>query len=261
MRRIAKSPSNILSNYCLKNPVSNWNEFRNFDLGVEYKKLKETLYRDQSGLCAYCEAKIPEDEPNLQRVEHFNSKHAHTPANNYCFDWQNILLVCLGGEDFEEQKKYPLPSYLSCDAHKAYLEGKHARYTGDWNGLIYSPLALSQHCELISFCKASGKLIPDQNACSAVSLSPNSYGSTLELVDETLRILNLNCSRLCDSRLKVFRLYERYKKACRVGKPRQYLQLVEAWSSGSPGQFQTTRDLLISSDSRLIKNLEAKQSN
>lgn len=261
MRRVTKSQSNILSNYYLKNPTSNWNDFRNSDRGAEYIKLKETLYRDQSGLCAYCEAKIPDDEPNLQRVEHFNSKHAHTPENNYCFDWQNILLVCLGGQHYEELENFPLPSNLSCDAHKAHLEEKYSRYNGHWNGFIHSPLAISQLCELISFCRASGKLLPEVNACRATSLIPNSYGSTYELVDETLNILNLNCNRLCDSRLKVFHWYERYKKAIRVGKPKQYLQLVKDWSSAPPRQFQTTRDLLISSDNRLIKNLEDKLDN
>ena len=83
---------------CLKdfrngNQNSTWDEFRNHNGGKNYRDLRNTLVRDQGGLCAYCELNLRQEN---QQVSHFHPK-SDNAVRNWALEWSNLWLSCKGG--------------------------------------------------------------------------------------------------------------------------------------------------------------------
>lgn len=78
-------------------------------------EIRNALYREQHGLCAYCMRRIePESdsedgESNSIRIEHYK---ALSKDKEKALDYQNYLGVCYGGEHDNKDKPY----ILCCDA-------------------------------------------------------------------------------------------------------------------------------------------------
>jgi len=68
--------------------------------------LRSSLYIEQKGLCAYCMQKIKNDKTS--KIEHFYPRN-----KNNELDYNNLLLVCMGGSDRKDNFKN-----LTCDSHK-----------------------------------------------------------------------------------------------------------------------------------------------
>jgi uncharacterized protein (TIGR02646 family) len=246
--RINKSiQENDLTNFSLKEPNSTWEDFRNLDQGAAYISIKKLIFEEQLELCAYCEASLQGCTENNKRVEHFNSKSGISPLNkNLHLDWFNLLGVCLGGSDLKSKEEYQLPQNLSCDSQKARIEETEKLKDKNWIGKVLFPLYLSADHKLFVFIRSTGELAPNIEYCANNNIPDNKFENTVILVEETIRIFNLNCDRLNKARLVIFYDFERYIKVAREKKdPNRIKFLVKKWSARSPKPFQTTRNFLL----------------
>ncbi len=227
-------------------PQDNWDNFRNSSQGNDYKTIKELIFTEQGGLCAFCENEI--NETHKQRVEHFHPKSDKTnPNHNWALDWMNVIGVCLGGSDVDKTI-HPLPANLSCDAYKDYLITK-GKLAESCEGYLFNPLELPAFPCLFDFNKRTGELKPKDNY-AGIEFENNQYGTTSELVAKTIEYLNLNCDRLNKDRLAVFHEYERLLKKARADKkiPSVFLnELAKHWFQKQWLRFFTTRRILLDS--------------
>lgn len=82
---------------------------RNYFEQLDKSVIRNALYSEQHGLCAYCMRKIHNDE--TMTIEHF------TPikkSKDGALDYKNMLGCCDGGRRSDKSSKY-----LSCDASKS----------------------------------------------------------------------------------------------------------------------------------------------
>lgn len=200
-----------LACYTAQFPDATWESMRNDTAhgGKQaYTEVREHLIQDQKSLCAYCECKLHKETPQRIRVEHFHPKSDTSSVQNWHLDWQNLLATCTGGE--REGDAFPLPENLSCDACK-----KDTIHDGD----ILNPLRLPPFPAAFCYNMGTGELVPNPDFCSEhPSLPYNTLANTYELLLNTIRVLNLNCDRLCQARLKVSRYLEHQKKDFRERK-------------------------------------------
>lgn len=243
MKKINKSlPPNPLTVFVNTNPNATWDDFRN-NARQSYDDLKQQMLAEQGGLCAYCEKKLS-DDITQQRIEHFHNKSDINAQHNWALDWNNVLLVCLGGGTPDDKAKYA-PEHLSCDAHKEQVKGLPEACEG-W---YLNPVQIKTVARLFNFDKATGKLVVNCAACQELANDnlPNHYGSDwCKLAEETIRILNLNCQRLCDDRLKVLAEYNRLVKYYRERNDKQGFEkiLKSVFYKKFPSFFTTWRSLL-----------------
>lgn len=193
MKKTNKSaPPNKLTEYAAGNPTNDWENFRNHNQSNDYKAIKQLIFNEQGGLCAFCESAV--NESHKQRVEHFHPKSDKTNPNyNWALDWENIIGVCFGGDDVD-QKIHPLPNNLSCDSYKGRLinKGGLAEACEDY---LLNPLELPAFPCLFDFNKRTGELKPKDDY-EGLEFQNNKYTSTTELIANTIKYLNLNCDRL-----------------------------------------------------------------
>lgn len=235
-------PPNLLTEFAQTNPNATWDDFRN-NARQSYDELKQKILSEQGGLCAYCEKKLPNDRLK-QRIEHFHNKSDRGNSHNWALDWKNVLLVCLGGSTKEDKDKYK-PEHLSCDAHKEQIK----ELPNACEGWYLNPYQIRTIARLFDFEKATGKLIINCDACQELANDnlPNYYGSDwCLLAEETIRILNLNCQRLCDDRLKVLQEYNRLVKQYRERNDKQGFEKISksVFSQKFPSFFTIWRSLL-----------------
>ncbi|MFL1907043.1 HNH endonuclease family protein [Plesiomonas shigelloides] len=238
-----------LNEFRLSNPNATWQDFKNYNGGSAYRAVRDKIFNDQYFICAYCEAKIPVNELELlSRVEHFNSKSGttHGVGINYHLDWGNLLGVCVGGE--RDGTIYALPDNLSCDSHKGHWECKN-HFTPEqknWVGKVLSPLDIPSGHILFDFVKSTGGLKANELYCASVVITGNQLTSTTALVEETIKIFNLNCDRLNRARLEIFHEFSRARaKAAKQNDITPMERLVLQWLRDEPLMFQTTRNILI----------------
>lgn len=251
MKKINKSsPPNALTKFALLNPTALWDrDFRSHKVGESYKSVRNTMIQDQGGLCGYCEKVIHSLPEHKQRVEHYHNKSDTTdPTINWGLDWNNVFAVCLGGSEVsaEEKKQYPLPGNLSCDAHKEHMVSKKLLPEA-CEGYFLNPLKIVATPCLFSFDKSNGKLMVNKVACDTLVGVDNQYCSTQKLVEETIKILNLNCDRLCADRLEILKSYNQEVAKARKANDRQGLsKLAKRWFNNKWPSFFTTRRILLS---------------
>lgn len=245
LKRINKTEEDqFLINFKAQNPNGTWDEFRNYEQGVFYKRLKQHICNDQTYLCAYCEIDLDRENQHEIKVEHFKSKSGSLPGgSNWHLEWSNLLAVCLGGtntgDDFE------LPANLSCDSYKSYYEDKNKIADKDWTGKILLPLTLPDAHKFFNFDKVTGKLLPNELYCNSISIDGKPTAETLSIVTKTIDVLNLNCSRLNNARRK---LLFHFNNCAREKNLRKIHNLLLQWNQGEPKFFQTTRDIIIRED-------------
>ncbi|MEA5163528.1 retron system putative HNH endonuclease [Cereibacter johrii] len=125
MRRISKSPRapKDYEEFAAANPNANWAAIsENKELQAIKERLKDALYADQLGLCAYCESKLHLARGTAVddfRVEHFHPKSDETGDVNWNLAWGNLLAVCTGGNQraLADPSKFTKPDF-SCDVPK-----------------------------------------------------------------------------------------------------------------------------------------------
>ncbi len=244
MKKINKTPGpNILTQYFGNNPTGNWNEFRALNNGVAYNELRDAIFNDQGGICAYCETEVSQLEKHKQRVEHYHSK-SDRKNKNWALDWDNVIGVCIGGSD-ANQALHPLPTNLSCDSYKDYLISKN-KLPKACEGHFINPLRIITSCCLFSFDKSTGELIPDIEACKKLDDIDNKYTSTIELVRHTIEILNLNCDRLNSQRLEVLISFNKqFTRAKKANDKEWRNKLTAQWLNNPWKSFFSTRRILL----------------
>jgi len=125
LKKINKTPGpNVLTDFADENPSKRWEDFKDENGGNDYRTIRQQIFNDQGGLCAYCETKVGVLSPHKQRVEHFHPKSDDSNSTkNWGLDWNNVIGVCIGGNDANKDQ-HPLPANLSCDSYKNYLISK-----------------------------------------------------------------------------------------------------------------------------------------
>jgi uncharacterized protein (TIGR02646 family) len=244
LKKINKSlQPNNLTEYAQQNPQANWDDFYYTNQSYDYKKLKELIFKEQGGLCAFCENEI--FKTHKQRVEHFHPKSDKTnPNHNWALDWTNVIGVCLGGSDVDKVL-HPLPANLSCDAYKDHLI-KQRKLPEKCEGYLFNPLNLPAFPCLFDFDKRTGELKPKDDY-SGIKFEDNYYETTAELVAKTIQHLNLNCDRLNQQRLALLRQYnQEIAKARKNNDKSIFTKLAERWFQTQWLPFFTTRRILLS---------------
>jgi uncharacterized protein (TIGR02646 family) len=195
MKHITKSSEPAkLQEYRQNNPKNSWKNFRD-ECQSGLNEVYETLSNDQGGLCAYCEMKIT--PPNHQ-VEHFHDKSDTSNTDNptqWHLDWDNMLYCCKGGtQESMNTGEFlqPISDNTSCGQHKQ---------TDDCNKIL-SPNKIPPFPRIFSY-KISDNGISihvDAVLCSKAGIDKNR-------AEQTIKILNLNCKRLCEARRAVLKPY------------------------------------------------------
>ncbi|MCS5690436.1 TIGR02646 family protein [Cyanobium sp. FGCU-6] len=210
MKRVAKSdePQELLA-YRQAHPLSAWEGMRNDALsgGMQaYDAIVDSLEADQGGICAYCEIKISRSD-NTTRVEHFIPKALPDPGMNWALNWDNLLATCMGGSQRRNDPRHflePPIENLSCDAHKERALG-----TINCHGVLLNPLFLPAMPFPMRLEHGTGHWHVHEANANTISMPGNTYETVGELVNESIRILNLNCTRLARNRLAILHHLER----------------------------------------------------
>lgn len=109
MKRIRKrdAPPQELVNYIQDNPVTSeahtWESFRN-NCQSGLKAVRQALFEDQRGLCAYCELELVSKFDF--RVSHFHPKRAAGQEGDHSWElrWDNMHGACNGGTVYDFQR-------------------------------------------------------------------------------------------------------------------------------------------------------------
>jgi len=266
VKRIIKGGEpQALTDYRHVAPDSTWERMKDdpyHDGQQVYHACRSQLLVDQGGICAFCEIGIHDNDPLKCRVEHFHPKSDVTPTHNWALDWNNLLGVCAGGSykfGAAPHTQEPLAENLSCDAHKDRMI-QSGKLPAQCEGWILNPLQLMANPSLFRVEKSTGKLQPDMAHCEAAPACPgNQHANVQALVQHTIDMLNLNCDRLCQARLRLIRDIERNKKKQRdQGFSAQHglsnlavFYLRERW----PGFFTTIRICLGTSAENHLTNM------
>lgn len=165
------------------------------------KLYRKTCMKQQGYICCYCECDLNQiGVDNFCRVEHFHQKSdTMSTGTNWHLDWNNIFAACNGITDKKKRYIYPHPNNLSCDSHKNHLVQAN-QLPIQCEGLLINPLQIPAFPNIFKIDFATGELMPDDVACSSVSIPDNRLTTTKDLVQSTINILNLNCDRLCRER-------------------------------------------------------------
>jgi len=221
VKRVAKGgePAALLT-YRRTQPGATWNAMRDdaLDGGQQaYADIRTHTHQDQGGLCAYCEIDIRDNNSLKSRIEHFHPKSdTSDPALNWALDWANMLAVCAGGSyryGTAPHTLEPLDENLSCDAHKDRLI-QQGRLADACEGWVLDPSRLPRWpVSLFALDKLTGMLRANETRCREFDPWPgNHHADMAALVENSIAVLNLNCVRLREARLRVIRDVERNKK-------------------------------------------------
>lgn len=248
MKKINKTPGpNLLTKFADSNPDDSWDtDFKNHNSGKDYQTIRDQILNDQGGLCAYCEIEIRNVPAHKQRVEHFHAKSdKNNPNINWGLDWNNLLGVCIGGDD-ADPTKYPLPANLSCDSYKNHLVTKR-KLDQACEGYLLNPLQILCSPCLFDFDMRTGELKVNEEACKQIT-NDDISNKTVELIENTINILNLNCDRLKENRRRVLFQLEKDKKEMRTLN-KSFSDFMsdktKQWFSNKWPSFFTTRRILL----------------
>ncbi|WP_421323295.1 retron system putative HNH endonuclease [Aeromonas veronii] len=253
MKKINKSAEpQALSSYRENNPNGKWGEFRKHRSRRSYRTVKKIIFADQGELCAYCEVPLKDIDNSMKRLEHFHSKGDTQATTNLDLEWTNIIGVCLGGEkgntDSESETNSDAslePSdRLSCDAHKNRLE-EGGVISKNCVGLVLNPLEIIKE-SLFVVNKKDGKIHPNTNNCSLYTPAHNVHQSVEELVQNTINVFNLNCTRLTKRRKMIC---DDFYRRVLIARSKQDVLFFEnnfkMWFSSKWPSFFTTKRFLM----------------
>lgn len=140
-------------------------------------EIRETLYQEQHGLCAYCMKRINGHREDT-RIEHYL---ALSTNKDTALDYQNYLGVCYGGEKTEKDKQRN-KRYLCCDAAR----GEEELTINPWN---------KRQMEAIGYYKKTGEIFVRPNVGLGVEL----VEAMQKDIDE---VLHLNGERDASGKMK-----------------------------------------------------------
>lgn len=190
-----------LKSYRIKSPTSTWDAFK-CESPDCYRTLRRKLREDQSGLCAYCELSLDEDN---EQIAHFHPKSDTAGQQNWALAWDNMWMACKGGSQTWKSNSDdylpPLPENLSCDERKGCKIIDGSVVTPNEVPVFPRIFRYEQHLDRI-------EIWPDENNCEQIGLEP-------ERVQYTIDTFNLNCPRLAKARLRVHRQLEQAVKTLR----------------------------------------------
>lgn len=212
VKRLTRIPeTEEFEEYREKNPNATWEQMKNdgFNNGPQiFQNTRRALFTSQGSLCAYCELSVDfTNDPRGSRVEHFHSK-SDAGEINWHLVWGNLMGACSGNtvKDLEEPAfRSPPKKHLSCDAHKDQLI-QTRKLDEACEGFILNPYDLPAFPNLFRVKPSSGELLPNAPACAASPrICEEQFGTNAKLVENTIKVFNLNCGRLCDGRKAVVR--------------------------------------------------------
>ena len=160
---------------------ANWEEFRSHNAGTSYRELRDTLARNQHGLCAYCEIELRESR---RQIEHVIPRSAEAAGNQGTLDVTNMVACCLGGttkpggSDAGDHHREPIRANMSCGQAKG---NRHDDTFIDPRDLPAVPSLMR--------VRDNGLIEVDDRACQDADVVPDHVTGTIET-------LNLNAERL-----------------------------------------------------------------
>ena len=212
MKRLRRVPEiESLRKYRENNPKTTWDEMKNDGLncGPEiFKSTRSELFMNQGNLCAYCEVSVDiAGVPSGSRVEHFHPK-SDVSEKHWHLVWSNLMGTCSGNTVNylrEPAFRSPHKKHLSCDAHKDRMI-QTGKLKASCEGLVANPYDIPAFPTLFTVKFSTGELLPNSLQCASTpAICEDQPGTNEDLVEHTIRVLNLNCGRLCDARKAVVR--------------------------------------------------------
>ena len=145
-------------------------------------KIRECLYEEQHGLCAYCMRRITGRRSDT-KIEHYKALRTNKET---ALDYKNYLGVCYGGEKgkFEEtdERNYKNTGCLCCDASK----GEQELTINPWD---------KRQMEAIGYYKKSGEIF----VRSDVGLGNELVNAMQKDIDD---VLHLNGEKDSEGKIK-----------------------------------------------------------
>jgi len=177
-----------LRQYRDANPENRWENFRQ-ECQSGLTEVYEHLHQDQGGLCVYCELSVSGDN---RQVEHFHDKSDESDAvspTKWHLAWDNMRYACKGGTGQNSDPNVfmePVKENLSCGQAKG-------------NGVYQNILAPDDIPLFPNIFRYERKekavtIHPDEERCREAKID-------IARAQRTIDELNLNCPRLCQSRL------------------------------------------------------------
>lgn len=201
MRRIEKGPEPDALRARRETPgATSWGAVS------ERAELREALFEEQHGLCAYCLSRLPGTGPDHMRIEHWEPRST-TAGRKMQLLWSNLLGVCLGevGPEGRPEERF------HCDRYRGNLPLRvhPARHPPDAATLFrYTPV---------------GEVLPE----------PSAGAPGVDAVRDTIDHLNLNIERLRRNRAAII---ERLRQRLRDGmRPTELEALIARNSRPSEG--------------------------
>ena len=145
-------------------------------------EIRENLYKEQHGLCAYCMRRIT-DQRSDTKIEHYKALSTNKET---ALDYQNYLGVCYGGEKekFEktDEENHKNTGCMCCDASR----GEQELTINPWN---------RRRMEAIGYYKKSGEIFVRSN----VGLGTELVNAMQKDIDD---VLHLNGEKDLDGKIK-----------------------------------------------------------
>ena len=193
MKRIRsmQDPTPGLADYLDAVDNASWEEFGAHNTGASRRELRNTLARNQHGLCAYCEIELSESR---RQIEHVIPRSAGAVGNQRSLDAANMVACCMGGTvpaagpeepDAGDHYRTPVRHNMSCGQAKGNRIDDNA---------FIDPRMLPAVPSLMSV-RHNGLIEADDGACQTEGVAPDRVTRTIEL-------LNLNAERLQLARTK-----------------------------------------------------------
>ena len=179
--RALPDPTPGLADYLDAVDHANWEEFRSHNAGTSHRELRDTLARNQHGLCAYCEIELRESR---RQIEHVIPRSDEMVGNQGTLDVANMVACCMGGttkpggNDAGDHHREPIRDNMSCGQAKG---NRHDNAFIDPRDLPAVPS--------LTRVRDNGLIEVDERACQDADFMPDH-------VTRTIEILNLNAERL-----------------------------------------------------------------
>lgn len=215
MRRIEKEPEPDALRQRRETPgATTWGAMS------ERAVLREALYREQHGLCAYCMSRLGGTGADHMRIEHWVPRSAPDGAA-LVFDWSNLLGVCPGEVGPEGARA----ERLHCDS-----------FRGD----------LPIHVHPARHPPDAGRLFR-YNAGGEIRAEPAEADPGEAAVHETIENLNLNIERLRRNRAAIIeRLRQRLRDGMRQAELDRLITLASIPTEGElPEYCEVARSYLL----------------
>ncbi|CAK0742068.1 TIGR02646 family protein [Azospirillaceae bacterium] len=207
IRGLESSPSGLKAFVDEHPQEREWSVFRDHNGGASLGELMDSLVCAQHGLCCYCEIDLVEGD---RQVEHYHPKSDKNSQLNHTTDYHNLMAACCGGTQKniwgpqtqsldEDRYKEPVRKNQSCGQAK----GEHKP---DAPGeIILDPRMFPKMPSIVYVSSLEGEMKVNKVACQQYSFDPKQ-------VEETIKLLGLNCPRLKGARKKRWKNLEEVTK-------------------------------------------------